>query len=200
MNEDQEMTTAALHLATSRTLPPGTALDPSTAAAREAFLSLGSALASAGGALDEQALVARLQRECLREEKAAHCVVVRRGRRSWSLPLVHGILAVAVLALLGWFAGSLWPARAPLNQPLVAQSPAGDSARSAASSLRENVSDAYAAALPGSGWSDPLDDQIAYVAATIGELSSPNRGVDGSLWEASDRLEALSREMFSESL
>jgi hypothetical protein len=49
-------------------------------------------------------------------------------------------------------------------------------------------------------WNDSLDDEIALAAATIDQFSHSPRGFDGSLLDMNDQLQALSRELFGETL
>jgi hypothetical protein len=200
MNEPWLESAEQLRLATARALPPEAALDAETASARETFLSLGSALETAGGAIDEAALVARLLASCKRDEAAALCRVERLARRVGWLVLAGGALAASILAIAVNMRG-LVPEE---NQVVVQQPPTSVGAPAA-----DRVSDSLAsaedepfepAAAPSEGWTDPLDDAIAAASATLGELATSQRGVDRSLVDMNDRLEALVLELESESL
>jgi hypothetical protein len=54
--------------------------------------------------------------------------------------------------------------------------------------------------IASAGWTDPLDEEIAFAAVTLEQLGSRSRGVDGSLLEINDRLDALFQELSVESL
>jgi hypothetical protein len=174
MNDDVNLTDEQVKLATTRSLPADAALDAETVAVHESFMALGSALESSGGQFDEAALIARLEESWLREQKR----VRRPSQRDWWTIVVSGALAAAVLVVIGWIG---WGLRH--RDALVAVPP------SANHSLP--LTDA---------WNDPLDDEIAFAAATIGQLTGRNRGFDDSLLEMNERLEAMSQELLGESL
>jgi hypothetical protein len=62
------------------------------------------------------------------------------------------------------------------------------------------TSDVPEAAPLGIGWDDPLDDEIAMAAATIGQFSADKRGVDESLFDMNQELYLLGQELLGESL
>ena len=49
-------------------------------------------------------------------------------------------------------------------------------------------------------WSDPLDEEIALAQVHIEQLGNRSTGLDGSLIDMNQRLQALSQELWGESL
>jgi hypothetical protein len=191
-----------LLLATSRTLPSEFALNDDAAAAREAFLSLGAALESASG-FDEAALVRRLHAACLSaQEPAGKASLAERTklRRWW--PLVVGAALAASLAGFFFVPGDTVEKRQPMAVISEAQKPIE------AHNAPQQPIDSAVAQNAASGetsdaaenWRDPLDDEISLAAATIGQLAGHASGLDDSLLEINDRLEALVHELQTETL
>jgi hypothetical protein len=203
MNEIPLMSDDELRLATSRSLPGDVALDAEVAAAREAFLSLGGALESAGSEFDEAALIQRLHAACLIAPKpsAKYALPERTTERRWWPLLVSGVLA-AGLAGLFFILGGTNDDSQPIAVTPELQKPSETHAspnppidlRVARNTVSEDTAEVAQA------WSDPLDDEISLAAATIGQLAGHERGLDYSLLEINDRLEALVQELNSETL
>lgn len=180
MNDELELTEDQLRRATSRAPIADAALDAETAAMRDSFLSLGSAIEAAAADFDEGALIAKLHSSMAVESTS----VVPRATRSdsrpkWWLVLLAGALAASVLIAIGRI-GVVEP------EPMVVLTvPSGNGAAE------------FAAA---STWHDPLDEQIASAQTEVQQLAVGSHGLDGSLSEMNDKLEAMSRELLGESL
>jgi hypothetical protein len=187
MNDDLELTDEQLRLATTRSLPAGAALDAETAASRDDFLAVGSALESAAGQFEEAALVGRLQKSCLELQRAS-------GSRSKPRLAGHDWWAIAcgaALAASALFAIARIAFESRQRDAIVATAIPGG-----LGPTRGGVPHM----MPASAWNDPLDDEIALAAATIDQFASRNRGFDDSLFEMNERLEAMSQELLGESL
>jgi hypothetical protein len=205
MHELPWMTDDELRLATSRTLPGDAALNGDAAAAREAFLSLGGAIESASGDFDEAALVRRLRATLLSAREPALAAMAssteHTSQRRW-WPLVVGAALAASLA------GVLFiPASTDDNSQAIAVSLEPQTSIDATSEPKQPIDLAVTpdtaagdASLVAETWSDPLDDEISRAAATIGQLAGRDSGLDDSLLEINDRLEALVQELKSETL
>jgi hypothetical protein len=188
MNDELHLTDEQLRLATTRSLPPDAALDADAAAARETFIALGAGLEDAGGRFSESELVTRLQHSCLAGQVTANAVVRRKPTHfDWWAFVVSGALAAAAIFAI---ARIVFDARQTDHAVAAAAVPGGDLA--ADDELRPGALTA--------GWSDPLDDEIAFAAATIDGLGARRPGFDGSLIDMNERLEALSYELLGESL
>lgn len=187
MNDDHELTEEQLRLATSRALVEGAKLDAETAALREGFIALGSALESATGRFDEMGLIERLTASSHDVEDA--CELRSKSElvsRNWWTMVLSGALAAAALVAVIRIAiesrenvATVGPSQPALSAP--------EQEDATLTSLAE-------------AWNDPLDDEIALAAETIGQLASRHRDFDDSLSEINQRLEALSMELGSESL
>ena len=188
MNDDLTLTEQQLRLATSRALAEVGKLDPEAAAMRENFVALGSALESAAGQFDEVALVERLTESCLKIHGSSDLRSKPRlaGRELWTIVL-SGALAAAALVTMARIAMESRQNVAAVAVPSIQLPLRGPQEHLALAPLAE-------------GWNDPLDDEIALAAETIGQLASRNRGFDDSLMEMHQRLEALSLELGGESL
>ena len=181
MNEELELSAEQLRVATSRTLAGDAELDPETAAMRESFLSLGVALkAAASTGFDEDALISKLRSSVELKSSPLPAAIRGDGQPHWWWVLLAGALAAAALIAIGRVG-------VPEREPAVAvhQSPAGDGMAEIAA---------------GSAWRDPLDEQIASAQLEVQQLANGNRGLDGSLSDMNDRLNAMSQELLGGSL
>jgi len=180
MNDELEFTEDQLRQATSRALAADTALDADAATMRESFLSLGSAIEAAAADFDEDALIAKLRGSMAVESTSALQPAARNDSRpKWWLVLLAGALAASVLIAIGRIG-------VVENEPMVALNgpPASGGVEVAVAST----------------WHDPLDEQIASAQVEMQQLAAGSRGLDGSLSEMNDKLEAMSRELLGESL
>ena len=180
MNEEPKLTDEQLRLATSQSLPADGALDADASAARDSFLALGSAVESAARGFDEAALINRLTTTCV--------AAPAQPARDWWWPfIVTGALAAGMLLAIARIAAERQRA----------------SAHDSIAGLPANVVPHKTTPItitPAIAWNDPLDDEIAFAAATIHEFSGTNRSFDGSLLDMNDQLQALSRELLGETL
>ena len=185
MNDELPHTNEQLRVATTRSLPPSTQLDSETAAARESFLSLGSAIESASGTFDESALLARLNKSCL--ESPVVPLKPSQSKRDWLSLLLTGALAAAALVAI----------------VRIANEPSGTGQPVAAIKWSPALIETGGIRTPEQlvlAWNDTLDDEIALASATLQQYSTRNRGFDGSLLDMNDRLEALSQELSNDTL
>ncbi len=192
MNNEIELTEEQLRLATSRALASGAELDSETALARERFLALCQAVEAAGADFDETALVEKLKASCF-SAPASVSVVDRRARsvKSWHF-LFGGVLALAVLISLAWI-GLL-----QRTEDTVAKSPSP--APSAIVTTAEDRDAITLSAQSTSPWIDSLDDEIAVAQFQVQWLTPVRRGVDGSMSDVNEQLNAMSQELLGESL
>jgi len=194
MHDKPELSEQQLRLATSRSLPSGAALDAEAAAERDGFLALGGALDAAAGQFDEGALIARLQRTCLTKDDATIALPPPgRASSTWQAVFSVALAAAALLAIVR-IAAPL-AVTSPARKMLVAKQ---ESSRSPKMPRAAGI--AEATSLSRGLWFDPLDDEIALAQAEFQRLAGGERGVDGSLSQMNDRLEALSQELFGGSL
>ena len=180
MNDELELTEDQLRRATSRAPIADAALDAETAAMRDSFLSLGSAIESAAADFDEDALIANLRGSMAAESTSALQPAARNDSRpKWWLVVLAGALAASALIAIGRIG-------VVEREPVVAVNvpPTNGAAEFAVAST----------------WHDPLDEQIASAQTEVQQLAVGNRGLDGSLSEMNDKLEAMSRELLGESL
>ncbi len=185
MNDNLPLTDNQLCLATSRSLPADAHLDSDTAAARESFLSLGTATESAASRFDEAALLARLQQSCL--QSPAVTLKPTEPKRDW-LPLVlSGTLALAALIAIVRIATDSNSAEQEVAT--VTWSPSAGGAGTVLTPAQLTPA-----------WNDAIDDEIAIASATLQQYSTRNHSFDGSLLNINDRLEALSQELSNETL
>jgi len=179
MNDELKITDDQLRLATSRSLTANCALDADTAAARDSFVALGSALESAARDFDETALINRLINQCVS--------LPERPARDWWWPLiVSGALAAGMLLAVARIAMDRRHTSDAIKVARLPESTGGESNRLIPA--------------PALAWNDPLDDEIALVAATIDQFSPTTRDFDSSLLDMNDQLQALSRELLGETL
>jgi hypothetical protein len=185
MTSQQQHDRQQLEAATSRTLPPDAALDGETSAMRDGFIALGRAAETAGADYDEAALLARVQAACA--DDAAPTPATRGTSPNWSL-LLSGALAAAALIAVARIAVS-WP---ETEQVVVAPSapmqPLDEPTQNAI------TNDSVLA------WDDPLDDEIAAAESNLADLSGRWTGIDGSLSNMNQSLEALSDDLSDGSL
>lgn len=190
MNKETELTREQLDAATSRSLPADTSLDSETSALRDGFMSLGRAVESAAADYDEAALIARVQSACRHE--AAVDLPSRNITRYWPL-LLSGALAASALVAVARIA-VIWPAGdvVVVTQPAPNGDPSVDPAV-------EPLAPAEDPAIAGS-WHDPLDEEIAAAQSSLTRLGSSAGGIDGTLSNMNQTLEAISDELVGESL
>jgi hypothetical protein len=185
MPNNLPLTDDQLRLATTRSLPSDALLDSDTAAARETFLSLGSAAESAATNFDQSALLARLTNTCL--ECPTVTLKPDASQHDW-LPLVlSGALALAALLAIVRIASD--SVSTEQQVAVVTSNPAIVESVPAISPPHLTLS-----------WNDPLDDEIALASATLQQYSTRNHTFDGSLLDINDRLEALSKELSTDTL
>jgi len=180
MNDEPKLTDEQLRLATSRNLPPDSALDDDTSSARDSFLALGSAVESSARNFDEAALVNRLTSTCI--------AAPAQPAHDWLWPLiVTGALAAGMLLAVARIATERKhkDEHVPVANLPTRQTPAETLPLVSITTV---------------AWNDPLDDEIALAAATIHEFSGTNRTFDGTLLDMNDQLQALSRELLGETL
>jgi len=187
MNDEFELTDEQLRLATTRSLPAGAALDPETAATRDDFVALGSALDSAAGQFDESALIVRLQKSC--PEFRAGCVNIKRrlAARDWWMIALSGALAAAALVAVVRIASE-----SKQSAPRIAVNAAPHDSKA----MKKDTATAGLT----TAWNDPLDDELLLAAAIIDQFASRSRGFDDSLLEMHERLDALSQELKGDAL
>jgi len=180
MNYEYKLNDDQLRLATSCILPPGAALDTETAAARDQFLTLGTALESAASDFDEAAVISHISREqtCSRTPATNH---------TWPLLLSIALAASAIFAIVRIIT------TIPESNPQIAV---------VTEPIRETTIQHQTPAVGRStaAWNDPLDDEIALAAATIEQIRSRSPSFDNSLFDMNIQLEALSQELLRESL
>jgi hypothetical protein len=150
-------------------------------------MALGHAVENAARAdYDEAALIARVQSACRHEAD----VELPRGQASrvWPL-LLSGALAAAALVAAVRIAVT-WPASTDVvvTQPAPA---AGDSHVDPLTPTDES-------AVAGS-WHDPLDEEIAAAQSSLTRLGASPGGIDGTLSNMNQTLEAMSDELVGES-
>jgi hypothetical protein len=173
----------ATSLAAARTLARGRH--------RDGFLALGGALDAAAGQFDEAALIARLQLACLTKDDVTAVLPSHRIASTWQMssasrsPRLHVAISASSRSGCDITCGkTLVVKQEPSRSPAMAPGPVIAEATSPARGL----------------WFDPLDDEIALAQAEFQRLAGGQRGVDGSLSQMNDRLEALSDELFRGSL
>jgi negative regulator of sigma E activity len=188
MNDELKISDEQLRAATQHSPPAQATLDSETQACREAFHALGSALEAAAGDFDDAQLIARVQGSCLSEPARREELILNQPSASrWWPVLLGGVLAASVLV-------------AVVQIAMMSNSHSGNQLGSNPTRPQRPKNDMTQEMLTVVAWSDPLDDEIALAAATLDQLSSRNRGFDGSLLEMNERLEALSQELSVESL
>jgi hypothetical protein len=189
MNEDLQFTDEQLRLITSRKLRTTVQLDSETAASRDTFLALGSALETAAGDFDEAALVSQLQDQpaaiSVSREQACSRSFANRTQLSFIIAAV--LAACALIAIVRTSILSL-PAGSGIAQ--LQQASSGMDVKSNKQLVHSS----------SPGWNDPLDDEIAVAALAIDQISGRSRGFDSSMYDMNLQLEALSQELLSESL
>ena len=201
MNDEQRLNAEQLWLATSRRLPADTALDAETAAWREGFIALGSALETA---VDETDLLDRLrvsvraasdraaeftdEHGCLRMRQELVVPSSAKSAAPWALLFSAALAAATLIAIVR--IGTEWQRG---NNAAVAVVQTPGNAAVAQNDVQQPVP------LPV-GWNDPLDDELALAAATMGQFSAGRRGVDESLLDMNQELFLLSQELLGESL
>jgi hypothetical protein len=193
MNEEIQFNEEQLRLTTTRSLVPGAEIDTETALARERFLALGQSLEAAGGNFDEAALVEKLKASCL---SAPASVSLVDRRQASSVKLWHfvlgGVLALLVLVSLAWLS-LLQP-----SQSTVAKSPSP--APSGVVTTAQDTDATNLTAESTSPWIDSLDDEIAVAQFQVQWLTPVRRGVDGSMSDVNEQLNAMSQELLGETL
>lgn len=188
MNDETQLTREQLDAATSRSLPPGAPLDSETSSLRDGFMALGRAVESAAADYDEAALIARVQSACRRE--SATELPARNAARLRPL-LLSGALAAAALVAAARIVVT-WPA----DTAVVVTHPAPTAADD---SKVDPLTPTDDSAVAGS-WHDPLDEEIAAAESSLTRLGSSSGGIDGALSNMNQTLEAMSDDLFGESL
>jgi len=184
-----------LEQATTRSLPLGTpfddstALDDNTAALRDGWLSLGSAVDRANADFSESELLTQVlavQDVNPRVEPARPATMPQpvEAWRGWPA-ILAGALALTMLLAV---ARTLWEAS---REPIAANSPVTPESLPS--------SDAYTAG-DESGWSDPLDEELDEAAEEVRSLVAQTSGVDASLSSLSEQLESMSDDLTNNSL
>ena len=206
MNEQRPLDEQELLLATARVLPPGAALDAETAALRESFLALGAALEADLPPPIEGALMGRLPARCASdrtderslsaaEVQKNQVIGIRRdGGRSrafagWRETVLVGVVAAAGIVVVVWIVAT------QPNERLAARSVTTKDNSPAIASDGAAVNH-WAAET----WHDLLDDELALVAASLGQMSAPPPRFDDSLRGMNQELYWLSQELASGSL
>ena len=188
MNDDTQLNREQLEAATSRSLPAGAPLDSETSALRDGFMALGHAVESAAADYDEAALIARVQSACRHE---ADVELPRRQS-------VARVAAVAQRCARGCCAG-----RCRANRRYVAREHGRcgytASARRGVDSHVDPLTPTDESVVAGS-WHDPLDEEIAAAQSSLTRLGSSAGGIDGTLSNMNQTLEAMSDELVGESL
>jgi hypothetical protein len=185
MPNNLPLTDDQLRLATTRSLPSDALLDSDTAAARETFLSLGSAAESAATNFDQSALLARLTNTCL--ESPPVTLKSSEPKRDWLPLILSSSLALAALIAIVRIAADSNSTEQEVAS--VTWSPPAGGAGHVLAPEQLTLS-----------WNDPLDDEIALASATLQQYSTRNHTFDGSLLDINDRLEALSKELSTDTL
>ena len=191
MNDETQLDREQLEVATSRSLRTN-ALDAETSALRDGFMALGRAVETAAADYDEAALIARVQSACRRD--AAAELPTRNAARLWPL-FLSGALAAAALVAVARIAVT-WPAGAAVVVTQPAPTAAGDSN---ADPAIEPLIPTEESAIAGS-WHDPLDEEIAAAQSSLTRLGASPGGIDGTLSNMNQTLEAMSDELVGESL
>lgn len=184
-----------LEAATSRKQPSGAALGGETSALRDGFMALGRAVEAAADAdFDEAALVARVQ--AMSAVESAPIRPVRAVGINWPV-LLSGALAAAALIALVRIAANLPESDQIVIAPRAATQ---DSTLPHEQGFADNGSSDPASDSANLAWDDPLDDEIAAAQSNLADLSGRLTGIDGSLSNMNQTLEALSDDLSGESL
>lgn len=201
MNDDVSLTDEQLQLATSRHLPKGDPLVGDLAAVHTTFLALGRALENAGGAIDEAALLAGIQRRLAAEPidplTIAPVVPIKTQRLTPVGWLATALTtAAAVLIAVSNFSGVDEPVEIAQETVKVVPQPIFKTETSVADYPLDEPEPSPAPF----NWGEELDEEIALAAATLNQWSTNTRGVDASLTNMGNDLSTLSEELLSESL
>jgi hypothetical protein len=188
MNDESQHGREQLEAATSRSLRTNAALDAETSALRDGFMALGRAVEAAATDYDEAALIARVQSACRHE--AAIELPNRNASRLWPLVLSGALAAAALVAAVR--IAVTWPADTSVVVTQPAPAAAGDS-------HVDPLTPTDDSAVAGS-WHDPLDEEIAAAQSSLARLGASPGGIDGTLSNMNQTLEAMSDELIGESL
>lgn len=192
MHDDVPITDEQMRLATARSLPAGAALDSETALLRENFLALGGAIAGAASDFDEAGFAEKLQQTCQPTALVVASAKATTAAR-WTVLMAGGVLALSALMALVWLARTKEPVAGLVAAP-------DKSADSMSVAAAPQVESSRTASEPTAAWVDPLDDEIASAQAQMRWLTNASTGLDGSLSQIGQQLEALSQELVGESL
>jgi|GEM_PF-4683095 len=166
-------------------------------AARQAWLKLGAAVEASGqNGLDQQALLASLQAELIKQPEQTTAPDAPQVDWSWAAVVIAASILIVATAI-----GVISQQRDPLPgvapAPQVAQ-PAPQPQRQPAPEVSE--SPAIVSTTPeANSWTD-LDDAINTTYTALQELSTQQSGVDRSLTDFDTQLKQLSADIAGESL
>jgi hypothetical protein len=166
-----------LEQATSRSLPPDSALDEDAAELRSGWLALGRALDGENASFREEDLLARLLTDVTGEHEPPTPARTAQLGRLWPALLASALALTMLVAV----ARTLW---------------VGDPHQTAANPEQPGETTATAAA----DWEDPLDDELDEAAERVRWLVAQGTGVDASLSNLADHLESMSDDLFNSSL
>jgi hypothetical protein len=183
MNLDEILTDEQLILATSRSLPTDDAMDGQTAAARDHFLALGTAVEASASRFDHAALLVRLNAKRVARQPDLTVPAQHSSVPRWLQFLAAAALAASFFVAIARLSQQTDPSRKIL---MTDQRPSGN---------QQTIVPSASLA-----WTDPIDADIALAAAAIEQFSASARGFDGSLLDMNDRLDALSQELSGETL
>jgi hypothetical protein len=168
-----------LEQATSRSLPPDSALDDDAAELRSGWLELGRALDGENASFREEDLLARLLTGVTREHEPPTPARPVQPERLWPALLASALALTMLMAV----ARTLW---------------IGDPQQTAANP--EQPGETTATATAAADWEDPLDDELDEAAERVRWLVAQGTGVDASLSNLADHLESMSDDLFNGSL
>jgi len=169
-----------LEQATSRSLPPDSALEDDAAELRSGWLELGRALDGENASFREEDLLARLLTGVTREHEPPTPARPVQPGRLWPALLASALALTMLVAV----ARTLWvgdPNQTAAN-PRVSEQPGETTATAAAD------------------WEDPLDNELDRAAERVRSLVAQGTGVDASLSNLADHLESMSDDLFNSSL
>lgn len=173
-----------LELATTGSLPAGTALEAETGELREGWLALTQPLAERNAGRESVSFAAQMAREL-----TAAPAVMRRQRAS--RPVAAIIASAGAVAAAALVALTVWLMSAPNTQLEIA---AGNAVRVPA------ANEAAGAIFAVADWNDPLDAQITRVEEQVAELAIAAPRLDTSLSALDRRMSELAEDLDAGSL